>query len=190
MSDTITPDEQLLSDVKDYLNITWQDDKTDKKITGYINRGKAHLQKIAGVPLDFTKEDLPRSLLLDYCRYANSQALEVFDKNFESDLLELNLSNQFATPEELKIISAAGTSAGYTKISVSPQIDDDDSYVYKLGMDLSLPGYFDICDVVGGYVEWNGTDEIEAIADSDIVVVEVDENYKAIRAGKATIAVR
>jgi len=83
----------LLSDVKDYLNITWQDEKTDKKITGYINRGMARLQFIAGASLDFEKEDLSRSLLLDYCRYANSQALEVFEINFQSELLELNLTH-------------------------------------------------------------------------------------------------
>ena len=84
----------LLSDVKDYLNITWQDERTDKEITGYINRGMKRLQDIAGASLDFEAEDLPRSLLFDYCRYANSQALEVFEINFQSELLELNLRYQ------------------------------------------------------------------------------------------------
>jgi hypothetical protein len=147
MSDTtITPDEQLLSDIKNYLHITWNDINTDNNITGYINRGKARLQQIAGVPLDFTKEDLPRSLLFDYCRYANSQALEVFEKNFEAELIELNLSNQFAVPEKLTVISSAGTSTGYTIITMLPQLDDGDSYMYMLGTDLSLPGFFDVCD--------------------------------------------
>lgn len=184
MADDITA---LLSDVKDYLHITWQDDKTDKTVTGFIKRGMARLQKIAGVPLNFTEEDLPRSLLFDYCRYANSQALEVFEKNFESELLELNLDNQFATPESLTVISAAGTSAGYTTVSMSPQLDDEDSYVYKLGTGLSLPGFFDVCDTVGGYIEWNGTDEIPAANGNDIVIVEINENSKAIRAGKASV---
>lgn len=187
MADTATA---LLGDVKDYLNITWQDDKTDSRITGYINRGMKRLQDIAGASLDFTAEDLPRLLLFDYCRYANSQALEVFEKNFESDLLELNLNNQFTTPEKLTIVSATGTSIGYTIILVSPQLDDEDSYMYKLGTELSLPGFFDICDTVNGYTEWNGIDEIPAAAGSDIVVVEVDEDNKAIRAGKTTVIVR
>lgn len=191
MSDTtITPDEQLLSDIKNYLHITWNDINTDNNITGYINRGKARLQQIAGVPLDFTKEDLPRSLLFDYCRYANSQALEVFEKNFEAELIELNLSNQFAAPEKLTVISSAGTSTGHTIITMSPQLDDGDSYIYKLGTDLSMPGFFDVCDSVNGYAEWNGTDEIEAAAGNDILIVEIDESYKAIRAGKTTVTVR
>ncbi len=82
----------LLDDIKDYLGISWQDEKTDKRVTGYINRGMARLQQIAGAPsLDFTAEDLPRALLFDYCRYANSQALEVFETNFQAELMELNL---------------------------------------------------------------------------------------------------
>lgn len=85
----------LLQDVKDYLNITWQDEKTDKNLTGIIKRGMARLTNIAGVPaLDFTAEDLPRQLLLDYCRYGNSQALEMFEINFSSELLTLHIDNQ------------------------------------------------------------------------------------------------
>lgn len=181
--------EGLLDDVKSYLHITWQDNNTDKNLTGMINRGMARLQQIAGVSLDFTKEDLPRSLLFDYCRYANSQALEVFEKNFESELLELSLRNQFAAPEELTVISSAGTSTGYTEISVSPQLDDGDSYMYKLGTNLNLPGFFDACDIVNGYISWDGISEIEANTGEDILIVEVDENCKAIRAGKTTVTV-
>lgn len=85
----------LLQDVKDYLHITWQDEKTDKNLTGMIKRGMARLTNVAGVPtLDFTVEDFPRQLLLDYCRYANSQALEMFEINFSSELLSLHLENQ------------------------------------------------------------------------------------------------
>lgn len=89
--------EELLSDVKNYLHITWEDPGTDKNITGYIKRGMARLQKIAGVPLDFTEEGQPRALLFDYCRYANSNALEMFEKNFISELLDLNIEGQLAS---------------------------------------------------------------------------------------------
>lgn len=180
----------LLADVKGYLHITWEDENTNKNLTGMIKRGMARLQNIAGVSLDFMEENLPRSLLFDYCRYANSHAIEMFEKNFASELLELHLSNQFAVPEKLAIVSIAGASTGYTKINVSPQLDNGDSYMYKLDTELSLPGYFDICDIAIGYIKWNGVDEIQASAGSEILVVEVDENHKAIRAGKITVTVR
>ena len=81
----------LLQDTKNYLHISWYDEKTDKNLSGMIRRGMSHLNKIAGVTLNLIEEDLPRQLLLDYVRYANSQALEVFNTNFQSELLELNL---------------------------------------------------------------------------------------------------
>lgn len=90
----------LLDDIKDYLSITWQDAKTDARITGFINRGMRRLQDIAGATLDFVVEDLPRMLLFDYCRYANSQALEVFEKNFSAELLELNLRERVKADED------------------------------------------------------------------------------------------
>lgn len=93
MADT-TIVEQLLPDVKSYLHITWQDENTDNNLKGFINRGAARLQNIAGASLDFIEEDLPKSLLFDYCRYANSQALEMFEKNFASELVSLHIEYQ------------------------------------------------------------------------------------------------
>ncbi|MFW2500162.1 hypothetical protein [Clostridium diolis] len=85
----------LLQDVKDYLHISWDDEKTDKSLTGIIKRGMTRLINIAGVAtLDFKEEDLPRTLLFDYCRYANSQALEMFERNFQGELLSLHLTCQ------------------------------------------------------------------------------------------------
>ena len=86
--------QQLLQDIKDYLHITWEDEKTDKNLTGMIKREMKKLDDIAGLNLDFTIEDSPRELLFDYVRYANSQALEVWEKNFQSELLSLHLESQ------------------------------------------------------------------------------------------------
>lgn len=91
--------EGLLNDIKLYLRITWTDTATDANLTGMIDRGMARLQKIAGASLDFAVEDLPRSLLFDYCRYANSHALEVFEKNFNAELTSLHIESQVAEVE-------------------------------------------------------------------------------------------
>lgn len=85
----------LLETVKAYLKITWDSD--DELLTGYIERGKARLNQIAGTELDFDSEGQPRALLLDYVRYANSQALEVFEKNFEAELVELHIDTNAAS---------------------------------------------------------------------------------------------
>ena len=88
---------RLLSDVKKYLHIDWDSD--DTVITGYIDRGISYLDNIAGIDQDYTVDALPRQLLFDYCRYANSQALEVFATNFQAELMELHLFNQEVTTD-------------------------------------------------------------------------------------------
>lgn len=183
MADTA---EILLPDVKSYLNITWQDDATDKKITGYIRRGMARLQQIAGAPtpIDFTAEGLPLALLLDYCRYANSQALEVFEKNFASELLDLNLTTQ-APIIDILIMQLTPSSDGVLA-TVSPASDDGNSYVYKTGTNLISPERLAACIPGQGYTVWHG-DSIPATAGQEILMVEVNEEYQAERAGKVMV---
>ena len=94
---------ELLEAVKNYLDITWVDPVGDKKLTGIISRGMARLQDIAGVSLDFELEESPKTLLLDYCRYANSQALEMFEKNFASELMSLHIDSQVNAMEDVVI---------------------------------------------------------------------------------------
>jgi hypothetical protein len=177
----------LLSDVKDYLNITWQDDRTDKKITGYINRGMKRLQDIAGASLDFTKEDLPRALLFDYCRYANSQALEVFETNFRGDLLELSFSSLFNSVCTLTVISLAGISAGNTVITVSPALTSGNSYKYKTAETVAFP---ELDDSTADYAAWDGVSEITATTGNEILIVEVDSTGAVKKAGKASVTAK
>lgn len=174
----------LLSAVKSYLNVTWQDEATDAKITGYISRGMARLQNIAGAPLDFITEGQPRALLLDYCRYANAQALEVFEKNFMSELLELNLCTQAPVIDGLTVILTA--SGGGTRAAAAPTPAAGNSYMYRVGDALELPGRLDIC-APGDWSCWDGISDIPAERGQDVVIVEVNDGYKAERAGKATV---
>lgn len=86
--------EELLSDVRNYLDITWQDDETDRKLTGILGRGMAYIDKAAGAEQDYTVEGMPRALLFDYCRYARNSALELFEGNFQPELISLRMGAQ------------------------------------------------------------------------------------------------
>ena len=79
----------LLNNVKDYLKITWDDE--DNNLQGIISRGKNYLQDLTGTELDFEVEGQPKSLLLDYCRYAYNNALEYFEENFYKEITRLQL---------------------------------------------------------------------------------------------------
>lgn len=178
------PSETMLEDIKDYLGITWQDDKTDKRITGYIKRGMKRLQNIAGASLDFMIEDLPRSLLFDYCRYANSQALEVFETNFEADLNDLYLRTQAVIIDDLTVLLTVSDNGVSAKIT--PEADDENSYVYKSGTNLTVPERMDLCIPGDGWTAWSG-ENISATAGSEIMIVEINSEFQAERAGKAVV---
>lgn len=99
-SETVTVSDELLEDVKNYLNKDWElDDTAKRSLTGMIKRGMSYLDNVAGTTLNYENEGIEKSLLLDYCRYADSKALEMFATNFQPDLLELNLKYQAVSEE-------------------------------------------------------------------------------------------
>lgn len=91
--------EGLLNDVRNYLDITWEDPAGDEKLSGIISRGMKYIDGIAGKLMDYTLEDKPRELLLEYCRYVRSNALEEFQKNYLPELLTLQMIEEVATYE-------------------------------------------------------------------------------------------
>lgn len=88
--------EGLLDDVKNYLDITWSDPDTNKKVSGIIARGIKYIDKAAGAAMDYTEEDKPKELLLDYCRYVRSGKLDEFQTNYLQELLSLQMAQEIS----------------------------------------------------------------------------------------------
>lgn len=86
--------EGLLTAVRNYLDITWEDVAGDEKLSGIIARGIKYINSVAGAELDYTVEDKPRELLFDYCRYARSNALDEFQGNYLHELLSLQIAQE------------------------------------------------------------------------------------------------
>lgn len=84
----------LLAAVQNYLDITWEDEAGDTKLSGIISRGMDYINKVAGVELDFTVEGKPRELLYDYVRYVRSNALDEFQNNYQHELLSLQIQQE------------------------------------------------------------------------------------------------
>jgi hypothetical protein len=87
--------------------------------------------------------------------------------------------------ETLTVTSEAGTGAGKTAITVSPTLGSGNSYKYKLAANPTMPVYDQL--ISGGYANWNGTDEITATNGQKIVIVEINANGHARKAGMATV---
>jgi len=90
-----------LETLKNYLDVTWQDEATDTKLSGILVRAENVLNSYAGAELDFSDENTAESqLLLDCCRYIYNHALEDFKRNFADELWNLRAGKAVEAYEE------------------------------------------------------------------------------------------
>lgn len=100
--------ESLLADVKNYLNITWDDEATDAKVSGLIAAGSVYLDLKYGGEADYMEDGLPRTLLMEYVRYARDGALDVFENNYQP--LVIGMQNQKAVSEYVPVVEGTVSS--------------------------------------------------------------------------------
>lgn len=81
--------ERLTADVKNFLDITWEDPATDKKAAGWTRAGITYLNGKAGQELEYPFGGDDWTLLMEYARYARDAALDVFENNYRSLILAL-----------------------------------------------------------------------------------------------------
>ncbi len=88
--------DELLKEAKLYLDITWDDDDTDKKLKGQISRGIALISAKTGVSAEpetyqITGNLRAQALLFNYLLYDRAGALDQFMKAYASEILALKL---------------------------------------------------------------------------------------------------
>ena len=84
-------DKTLLNDVKNYLDITWDDTLGDQKIEGMVRRGMAAI-KIG--ECNFYEETQERALLFDYVMYARAGEIPQFWKNYRDEIISLQIDRK------------------------------------------------------------------------------------------------
>ncbi len=88
----------------------------------------------------------------------------------------------------LTVTSAAGTSSGNTEITVSPaKANAGNVYKYKVGSAAETVTYG---QNVKTWTAWDGTSDITAASNQKITVVEASSDYKALKAGNATVTAK
>lgn len=83
----------LLADVKNYLDITWEDEQADKKLLGMLKRGMDAIIGKVG-ECDFYGETQERALLYDYVMYARAGELPQFWKNYAAEIVSLQIDRK------------------------------------------------------------------------------------------------
>lgn len=74
--------DELLDEVKNFLDITWNDEAGDKKIAGFIRRGMKRINELCGKEFDYSSDDDAEAeeTSFNYVRYAEAMHLMNFLK--------------------------------------------------------------------------------------------------------------
>ena len=86
---------------------------------------------------------------------------------------------------KLTVTSAAGSSSGTTKLTVSPALTSGNSYKTKTGASVTLPAYGAV--VGSDWEDWDGSEDVTATNGQQIAVVEVDAEDKTRAGGLAEV---
>lgn len=84
----------LLDDLKLTLDITWQDDDTDKKLKRLLDRARFEINEYAGEQINYEKDLFARQLVLDLARYIWNNVKEEFKDNFGQELIQIRTRYQ------------------------------------------------------------------------------------------------
>ena len=88
--------EQLLADVRDYLQISWTDEATDRRLTDMIQASAAYLDGVTATKNDYTQPGNLRTLLLERVRYQYNGALDAWLNNYLHLVMQAQLDAQRA----------------------------------------------------------------------------------------------
>ncbi len=75
--------------VKRHLNVTWNDEDTDKKIIDIICDAEQTLNYKLGAEIDYFKPSAERRLFLDYCSYLFNDCQNEFDSAYMNDIYQI-----------------------------------------------------------------------------------------------------
>lgn len=79
----------ILDEVKNYLDITWDDEASDNKLSGITERAMSWIVNYFGMNAGDMRDPDVRQLFLDCCRYMWANAFEDFEANFRSQIVGL-----------------------------------------------------------------------------------------------------
>lgn len=113
---TIEQKETLLEEVKSFLDITWEDERTDKEVWQFALEAMDYLDDTAGVNLDYLVDEetegdalyismcyLAKGLLKQYVYYKREKSSDDFPHNFQTEVNKLYLKGGvYASTQEDK----------------------------------------------------------------------------------------
>ena len=79
----------LLQELKDKLNITWNEEETNRKLESIIEDAKLILNYKLGATIDYSEAGLEHNLFLNYCMYVYNNCSNEFDINYLNEIYQI-----------------------------------------------------------------------------------------------------
>ena len=92
--------EQLLQDLKYKLNITWQEEETERRLRTIIADAEITLNHKLGATIDYSEDGPEHNLFLNYCMYAWNNCINQFDSNYFNEIMQLRQLYEVLNYEE------------------------------------------------------------------------------------------
>lgn len=102
----LTVSDALLADVNNHLDNTWKDEARDRKVRGFILSGMVYINDKLGQEADYESDGMPRTLLLEFVRYARDGAMDLFETNYKSMILAMQNKKAVSDYAQQSAISA------------------------------------------------------------------------------------
>lgn len=87
----------------------------------------------------------------------------------------------------LTVVSAVGSAAGKTKLTVAPEKEAENTYKYKTADKVDIPL---VAADLTSWTDWDGTADIAATTGNVICIAEVDVDKRCVKAGKTTVTAK
>lgn len=94
-------DEKLFQELKEHLNITWDEEETNRKLERIIKDAILTLDWKLGAKIDYS-EGQEHNLFLNYCMYAYNNCTNEFDSNYFNEIMQLRQKYEVINYEENK----------------------------------------------------------------------------------------
>ena len=92
--------EQLLTQLKRKLRISWDIEATNSELKDNINNAEGYLNHLLGADIDYTASGIENMLFMAYCSYVWNDCEEEFEDAYMRDILRCRAKYEVKTYEE------------------------------------------------------------------------------------------
>ena len=92
--------QELLELLKNELFITWEDEKTNSRLTRIIQNAIPTMNYKLGAEINYSEAGQEQNLFLTYCVYVYNNCLKDFDINYRSEIYQVRMAYEVGKDEE------------------------------------------------------------------------------------------